>query len=69
MPGISEARLKELEGCWNEETNDPETEEWRDELTPEEAVVIAELDEGYAVGVHQLCQEILSLYREGERNG
>jgi hypothetical protein len=69
MPEISEARMKELADNWNEETNDPETEEWRDHLTPEEVKIVADWDNGYAVDVHKLCQDILALYREGERNG
>lgn len=68
MPEISEARMKELADNWNAETNDPETEEWRDDLTPQEAAIIADWDRGYADGMHQLCQEIMALRREGERN-
>ena len=59
MPQISEARMKELGDDWNAETNDPETEEWRDDLTPQEAKIIADWDYGYADGMHQLCQEIM----------
>ncbi|MET0017867.1 hypothetical protein [Oscillibacter sp.] len=69
MPQISEARMKELADNWNAETNDPDTEEWRDDLTPQEAEIIADWDYGYADGMHQLCQEIMALQREGERHG
>ena len=69
MPEISEARMKELADNWNAETNDPDTEEWRDDLTPQEAEIIADWDEGYAVEMHKLCQEIMALQREVERNG
>jgi len=69
MPQISEARMIELADNWNAETNDPETQEWRDDLTPEEAEIIADWDNGYADGMHQLCQEIMALQREGERHG
>lgn len=69
MPEISEARIKELTDNWNAETNDPETEEWRDDLTPQEAEIIADWDNGYAVGVHKISQDIMALYGEGERNG
>ncbi|BAK99180.1 hypothetical protein OBV_19820 [Oscillibacter valericigenes Sjm18-20] len=69
MPQISEARMKELADNWNAETNDPETEEWRDDLMTDEAEIIADWDNDYAVGMHQLCQKIIALQREGERNG
>ena len=69
MPQISEARMKELADNWNAETNDPETEEWRDDLTPEEAELIADWDEGYVVGLLAICQDIIALQREGERHG
>lgn len=69
MPEISEARMKELADNFYAETNDPETQEWRDELTPQEAEIIADWDNGYAVGVHKICQDIMALQREGERNG
>lgn len=69
MPQISEARMKELADNWNAETNDPETQEWRDELTPAETKIIDDWDNVYAVGVHNLCQDIMALQREVERNG
>ncbi len=69
MPEISEARMKELADDWNEETNDPETEEWRDDLTPQEAKIIDDWDGGYAAGLHTICQDIMALYREDECHG
>jgi hypothetical protein len=69
MPQISEARMIELADNWNAETNDPETDEWRADLTPEEAKIIHDWDYGYAAGMHQLCQEIMALQREDERHG
>ena len=53
MPQISEARMIELADNWNAETNDPETEEWRDDLTPEEAKIIADWDQVFNVGMVQ----------------
>jgi asparagine N-glycosylation enzyme membrane subunit Stt3 len=69
MPNITEERLAELADNWNEETNDPETQEWRDGLTPEEAKIIDDWDYGYSIGVHNICQAILAMSREGERHG
>ncbi|WP_312611332.1 hypothetical protein [Oscillibacter sp.] len=67
MPSITEDRLAELADNWNEETSDPETQEWRDDLTQDEAKIIDGWDMGYAVGIHKLCQDIIAMYREGER--
>lgn len=69
MPCITEERLAELADNWNEETSDLETQEWRDGLTPEEAKIIDDWDGIYAVGVHEICQDILAMSREGERHG
>ncbi|WP_294855652.1 hypothetical protein [uncultured Oscillibacter sp.] len=69
MPSITEERLAELAENWNEETNDPETEEWRDGLTPEEEKIVSDWDFGYAVGVHNICRDIIAQCRESERHG
>ncbi|WP_312637170.1 hypothetical protein [Oscillibacter sp.] len=69
MPSITEERLAELADNWNYESSDPETEAWRDDLTPEEAKIIDGWDMGYAVGVHNICRDIMAQYREGERHG
>jgi hypothetical protein len=36
MMAIDEDRLEELQELWERETNDPDTQEWRDDLTGEE---------------------------------
>lgn len=56
---ISENRLQEMEDLFWSETNDPETEEWRDDLTPEEADIVAEWDERTANGMARLIGDIL----------
>lgn len=69
MPEITEKRLKDMADDWNYETSDPETQEWRDDLTPEEARIVRDWDNGYAVGMHNLCRDIMALYQEGEHHG
>lgn len=52
-------RLEELRRLWNCEDDDPETLEWRDELTPEEMDVVSGWDTNYDNGVLALSSEIL----------
>lgn len=69
MANVSEERLIALADNWNDETCDPETEEWREDLTAEEAAIIAGWDKGCASGVLKICQDIMALNREGKRYG
>ncbi|WP_312942966.1 hypothetical protein [Oscillibacter sp.] len=69
MPSITEDRLAELADNWNAETSAPDMQEWRDDLTPEEAKIIDGWDGVYAVGVHNICRDIIAQCREGERHG
>ena len=55
---IAKERIEELEFCFFAETNDPETEEWRDDLTPEEAALVAEWDKAFDA---TYCGLVLSL--------
>lgn len=41
---MTEERKSELYALWGNETNDPETEEWREDLTQEEAAMVDEWD-------------------------
>lgn len=43
-------RLKQLKENFWAETNEPWTEEWRDELTPEEAALVETWDDRVATG-------------------
>ena len=45
--------------CFWNETNDPETEEWRDELTPDEEAMVEQWDEQTARCFQTLAQAIL----------
>lgn len=57
--GISPDRIDELEWFWGAETSDPETEEWRDELTEAEAALVASWDKAFSLGVKSMCERIL----------
>lgn len=57
---IDETRLEELREWHDAETNDPETQEWRDDLTPDEMAVVAKWDRQYALGIGKLAQAIIA---------
>ena len=42
-----------------QETNEPESQEWRDDLTPEELEYVGQLDDRYESGVLAICSAIL----------
>lgn len=56
---ISKDRIEELETCFWNETNDEETEEWREYLNDEEIKLVNEWDKNVNKGMVTLCQEIL----------
>lgn len=47
-------RIRELQESWEHETNDPETETWRDDLTPQEAQIVADWDDGFDHGLARM---------------
>lgn len=64
---LPEERREGLYRLWSEETEAPETQEWRDDLTPAEAAYVATLDRGYRAGWSQITTAILvmeSIYRD-----
>lgn len=64
---LTQERRDHLYWLWSEETEAPETQEWRDDLTPEEAVYVASLDRGYRAGCTQIATAIRvmeSIYRD-----
>lgn len=61
---ISEDRKNEIYDSWLAETNDPETEEWRDDLTAEEAALVDGWDEGFERGCFRLCKDIVAKLKE-----
>jgi hypothetical protein len=58
---MTEERKNELLWLWGEETNDPDTQEWRDELTPEEAAKVAEWDANAERGMGEMARRMLEL--------
>lgn len=56
---VSEERVAFLDYLWSEETEDPATMEWRDELNAEEAALVASWDEKYCSAVGTLAMDIL----------
>ena len=58
---VSEERIAWMEWCWDEETSDPESWEWREELTAEELALVESWDERFAQGVLKISEDILAL--------
>lgn len=58
---VSEERRDFLDYLWGEETSDPETWEWRDELDAEEQALVESWDQAYARGVGMLVEDILAI--------
>lgn len=52
-------RREELYELWSSETEDPETQEWRENLSLEELDAVAQWDLGYARGLHRAASTIL----------
>jgi hypothetical protein len=56
---ISNERLEELESYFWEESNDEDTQLWREDLSEEEDKLISEWDKKYNVGIANLCEQII----------
>ena len=56
---MDDNRREQLRQRLYQETNDPETQEWRDDLTPEELEYVEQLDGQYVTGVVAICSAIL----------
>ncbi len=56
---IAAERFKFLEWAWGEESEDPESQEWREELTKEEQQLVSSWDKSFNIGVRILCEQIL----------
>ena len=48
---IAPERLQQMEDNFWAETNDPDTEEWREDLNAEEAALVAEWDDRVEAGI------------------
>ena len=60
-------RRKYIRSQFYQESNDPESREWRDELTPEEMEYVERLDGRYATSVAAMCAAILVREKVRER--
>lgn len=56
---ITREREKELLWRMDNETNDPEAQEWRAELTADEAAMVEQLDKAYVSGLAQIAEKVL----------
>lgn len=56
---ITAERSEELHRLWNYETDEEDTQQWRDELTDEEQELVAEWDLNYARAVSNLYRQML----------
>ena len=53
---ISQEREEELVWRWSEETEDPETQEWRWDLTADEDAMVEQWEKQYAIGIRNLLE-------------
>lgn len=61
---VGAARVEKLRHYWSNETEDEDTQEWREEITAaDEQLLIEEWDNSYNAGIAKLCEEILELER------
>lgn len=56
---ITENRYLHLIWLWENETNDEETQEWRNELTDEEQALVDRWDNGYSIGFNKWYKNIM----------
>ena len=56
---MNELRKAHLKENWSHETSEACTQEWREELAPEERAYVAGLDRDYGQGILALCSAIL----------
>lgn len=56
---VTPEREEYLDWAFWSETNDPETQEWRDDLTADEAILVEHWDEAVNRAICTLCKKIL----------
>jgi len=61
---ISKERMDEMEEDFWSESNDEDTQEWREDLTDEEIKVVDKWDQSYVQGTVKLCQQILDIEKK-----
>lgn len=64
---VSKEREKELFSLWESETNDPETEEWREELTEAESALVEAWDAKAEQGMSKLANDTLKLRQKATK--
>ncbi|MBP3674048.1 MAG: hypothetical protein J6J18_09500 [Oscillospiraceae bacterium] len=57
---VTAEREEELRSCFWDETNEPDSEEWREDLTEDEAAMVEQWDESSSNGFSRLAQDILN---------
>jgi len=55
---LTKERYETLAWLWENETNDEETQEWRDELDSEEQKLVDRWDNGFDSGLARMCQDL-----------
>lgn len=58
---ISAERRAEMDDLFWAETNDQETEKWREDLTAEEAALVAAWDDRVSTAITNLAKDILAI--------
>lgn len=66
---IDQKRLRELEDLYWNETEDPETWDWRDDLTTEEDELIKAWEKKTETGFLKICKDILENEKKRAENG
>lgn len=61
---ISSDRFHELFFLWDSETNEPDTHEWRDNLSESEGLLVASWDKAFSLGSQDVCKLILNNWDE-----
>ena len=56
---MDDERREYIRELFYQETDEPESQEWRDELTPEELEYVGQLDAQYVPGSLAICSAIL----------
>lgn len=54
-----QVHMQQLYDNWSAETNDPETQAWRDDLSPEELVQVEKWDDSFHEGFERMAQDII----------
>ena len=53
---ITDERRQELASLFWDETNEEWTQEWRDNLTPEEVALVEKWDHDFETGLAEMCE-------------